>query len=122
MTRLAASARKGFSRRYLWSLSAMSGLALVWAAGLGQQPQPAPKGKDAPRPDVLTSRPLPKAPAVKAIQVGDVIATQAGQRRLVALPGGVLLYVNEKTEVKLETAQQLVLTAGEIFVETAPGL
>src|SRR5205823_3424618 len=51
---------------------------------------------------------------------GDEVRTESGQRRVVALAGGDILYVNENTQVKLEAAGQLVLAAGEVYVAQAP--
>jgi thioredoxin-like negative regulator of GroEL len=66
----------------------------------------------------LTSRRQPPTPPEKAVEVGTEVRTEAGQRRRLVLPDGSILYVNEKSTVKLAAKQKLVLTTGEIFVET----
>jgi ferric-dicitrate binding protein FerR (iron transport regulator) len=68
----------------------------------------------------LTSQQPPPAPPAKAVEVGTEIRTEAGQRRRLLLPDGSVLYVNEKSSVKLMAKRRLALTSGEIFVET-PG-
>ena len=72
--------------------------------------------------DYLTSRARPAAPAVTPLAVGDVLRTGPGQRRRVALPGGSVLFVDQNSEVQLETANRLRQRAGEIFVEVGPRL
>src|SRR5262245_13364436 len=69
--------------------------------------------------DRLTTRPRPPAPAVKALRVGEEIETRAGQRRLVRLPDGSVLYVNAGTRATLEAARRLKLAAGEVYLEAA---
>src|SRR5437660_8065430 len=72
-------------------------------------------------PERLTSRPRPAAAAVAALAVGDELRTEAGQRRRVRLPDGSVLYANHDTTLKLNAARRVTLTAGEAFVEVAPG-
>src|SRR5438309_9437161 len=69
----------------------------------------------------LTSRPRPAAAPVTALAVGEELRTEAGQRRRVRLPDGSILYVNHDTTLKLNAPRRLALTAGELFVEVAPG-
>ncbi len=73
-----------------------------------------------PRADYLAPRPRPEAPAVKTLAVGQSLRTASGERRRVALPDGSVLYLNQKTEVKLEAERRLTLSAGEVFLEVAP--
>ncbi len=72
-------------------------------------------------PDRLTSRARPAAPKVRPVALRTEIATGAGQRHRVVLPGGAVLYVNQNTTVKLDAARRVRLQTGEILVETAPG-
>jgi hypothetical protein len=71
--------------------------------------------------DRLTSRRQLPPSAEKAVEVGTEIRTAAGQRQRLLLPDGSVLYVNEKTTVKLAARQRLTLTSGEVFIEAADG-
>jgi ferric-dicitrate binding protein FerR (iron transport regulator) len=71
-------------------------------------------------PEGLTARSRPPAPAPQPLTVGELLHTQAGQRRRVALPDGSVLYVNENSAVKLDAERRLTLSSGEVFVEVAP--
>jgi hypothetical protein len=72
------------------------------------------------RPDRLTPRRRPAAPAAEALAVGQTIETGPKERRRVTLPDGSALYLNSKTTVKLEDERLVSLAAGEVFVEVAP--
>jgi tetratricopeptide (TPR) repeat protein len=80
----------------------------------------APQVHEEPPPDRLTPRPRPDAPAVAQLAVGQSLRTAAGERRRVGLPDGSIVYLNQKTEVKLDAERRLTLAAGEVFVEVAP--
>jgi ferric-dicitrate binding protein FerR (iron transport regulator) len=69
--------------------------------------------------DFMTPRPRPQAEAV-ALKVGESVRTEAGQRKRLTLADGSILYVNEKTTVKLTGDRRLTLDKGEVFVEVAP--
>src|SRR5262245_10396125 len=60
----------------------------------------APAASEATPAERLTSRPCPDAAPVKTEKVGLEIKTDAGQRRRVVLECGVVLYVNQNTQVK----------------------
>ncbi len=49
-----------------------------------------------------------------------MIVTHSGERRRVTLPDDSVLYVNERTELKLASPRQVDLTHGEVFLEVAP--
>jgi hypothetical protein len=72
-------------------------------------------------PDRLVSRPLVVGPAEKALAVGALVETGPGQRRRLRLPGGALVFLHERSRLRLSAADRLTLAAGEAFVETAPG-
>ena len=90
------------SPRWHWlaGLWACGGLLIVlaavdWSDVWGQQQPPAPIAaaggpEPAPKLEVLTSRPLPQKPALQQIKVGQEVKTEAGQRQLLALPGGAV--------------------------------
>jgi len=67
----------------------------------------------------LTSRRQPSAPPEKGVEVGTEVRTAAGQRQRLVLPDGSVLYVNEKTSLKLAAKQRLTLTTGEVFIEAS---
>lgn len=67
-----------------------------------------------------TPKARPPAPVVARVVVGEMIVTQVGQRRLVQLPDGSTLYVNQSTTVKLSADRLLTLEEGEVFVEVSP--
>jgi ferric-dicitrate binding protein FerR (iron transport regulator) len=54
---------------------------------------------------------------VPRLEVGQPVQTAAGQRRVLALPDGSMLFVNERTTARLSDSRHLALTAGEVFVE-----
>jgi hypothetical protein len=68
----------------------------------------------------LTPRPRPEAPQVAKLAVGNTLRTKPGERRRVGLPDGSVLYLNQRTEVKLDADRHVTLSAGEVFVEVAP--
>jgi hypothetical protein len=68
----------------------------------------------------LTSRQRAPAPKVESVAVGDEVHTEAGQRRRVVLPDGSVLYVNQKTTIKVDAPRRLTLTGGEVFTRTTP--
>jgi tetratricopeptide (TPR) repeat protein len=79
--------------------------------------QPTARADEAPDRLTSKSRPVPAVAATAA--VGDVIETKAGQRRRLALPDGAVLFVNEDTLVRLEEARRLMLSRGQVYVESA---
>ena len=70
----------------------------------------------------LTARPRPEASgeAPKPATIGETLKTAAGQRRRATLGDGSVLYLNENTEVKVETQRRVALLSGELYVEVAP--
>ena len=72
-------------------------------------------------PERLTCRPKPPAPNVQRMAVGAEVRTGNSQRRRAVLPDGSALFLNEQTTLKLTAARRLKLSAGEVFVEAAPG-
>ncbi len=64
--------------------------------------------------------PRPDATPAKALEVGDVIQTAAGERRRATLPDGSVLYVNQNTKVRLAEDRKVQLDMGEVFVEVSP--
>jgi ferric-dicitrate binding protein FerR (iron transport regulator) len=68
----------------------------------------------------LTPRPREKAPDAKTLALGGSVRTKAGERSRVVLPDGSVLYLNQKTKVKLDSDRHVTLSAGEVFVEVAP--
>jgi hypothetical protein len=91
------------------TLAALAGLSLAVAPRAGQAV-----------PEVLTSRPRPKAPAVEALAVGKAVRTGATQRRRLRLPDGSALFVNRDTRLTLAARDRIDLTRGEVFIEVAP--
>jgi hypothetical protein len=109
---------------YRLSVRRLAGVALFTAALLGfaslsSSRPPARAGE--PEAGILTSRPRAAEKPVKPLPTGAEVRTAAGQRRRVALGGGSILYVNEKTRVKRGGDRQLSLAAGEIFVDASAG-
>src|SRR5438094_300134 len=91
-----------------WDLfKALAVVSAVFSLALLHQRGNTSAGADT-GPERLTSRARPAAPPVKAAAVGDVIRTEQGQRRRVALPGGSVLFVDQNSEVRLEAANQLL--------------
>ncbi len=87
------------------------------------QPTAPPRGEGAMRSHlaaVLTPRERPAAPAVAKLAVGESLRTAGGERKRVALPDGSVLYLNQKTEVKLDAERRVTLSSGNVFVEVAP--
>jgi hypothetical protein len=115
ITNRLASRCRPCNRRPAWLLAA---LAVLF--GLSLLPQRDRAAGAEALPDHLTSRPRPTAPAVKPATLGTEVQTRAGQRRRLMLPGGPVLYVNEKTTVQLDAARRVVLSAGEVFVASPP--
>ena len=66
----------------------------------------------------LTSRAIKPAEPVEPITVGAEIDTREIRRR-VALPDGSTLFVDRDSKVKIENPRQIVLLAGQLYVETA---
>jgi tetratricopeptide (TPR) repeat protein len=69
----------------------------------------------------LTSRPRPAAAEVKPAAVGDEVRTDATQRRRLPLADGSVVYVNSHSQVKVTGERRLRVSAGQVFVEVAPG-
>jgi ferric-dicitrate binding protein FerR (iron transport regulator)/tetratricopeptide (TPR) repeat protein len=90
---------------------AMHGMA-AWAQA-AQKPQPP----DEPR---LMPRPLPAAPLVETVPLGNTVQTAPGERRRVALADGSVISLNGNTSVQVAGERQLKLAKGEVFVEVAP--
>ncbi|MBI3407439.1 MAG: FecR domain-containing protein [Planctomycetes bacterium] len=91
------------------------GLALL-ATLILQIPQKQGAWADDPT-DRLTSKPSVAAPAPTVLKVGADIATEIGQRRRIALEGGVAAYVNETSRLRFAAKDELALDQGEIYVE-----
>jgi ferric-dicitrate binding protein FerR (iron transport regulator) len=94
------------------------------AVANGPEKLGTPQVEDVPhlaqRPDHLTPRPRPETPQGKPLAVGEIARTASGERRRVPLPDGSILYLNQKTEVKLDADRHVTLSTGEVFVEVAP--
>ncbi|HUT61467.1 MAG TPA: VIT domain-containing protein, partial [Phycisphaerae bacterium] len=60
-----------------------------------------------------------EAGPIKPAAVGEVIRTQADQRRRVLLADGSVLYVNENTVARIDGRSAVSLDSGELFVEVA---
>jgi tetratricopeptide (TPR) repeat protein len=69
--------------------------------------------------DRLTSRPRPPALPAESLTVGKSMRTGMGERRRVVLPGGSVLFVDQNSEARLESAGRLQLLTGELFLEAA---
>ena len=69
----------------------------------------------------LTSRPRSAAADVKPAAVGDEVRTDATQRRRLPLADGSVVYVNSHSQVKVTGERRLRVSAGQVFVEVAPG-
>jgi anti-sigma factor RsiW len=123
-----------FSRsRFWWTIGAaamIGGVAFILAQTFqgGPRPQTAPNNpgvaKVTPEPDlsgsaVLTPRVRTEV-AATPVAVGEEVRTEAGQRKRLSLPDGSILYVNEKTTVKLTADRRLKLDRGDIYVEVSP--
>jgi hypothetical protein len=57
----------------------------------------------------LTARPRDAAPQPNRVALGDVVETQAGQRRRLMLPDGSVLYMNQSTKVHISGDRRLAL-------------
>ncbi len=68
----------------------------------------------------LTAKPLPDAPPVVRVAVGDEIMTGDLERRRVTLPDGSVLFVNSDSQVKIATERRVEVVRGEVFVEVVP--
>jgi hypothetical protein len=66
----------------------------------------------------LTSRAVKAPEPVKSVAVGTAIDTQTERQRLL-LPDGSVLFLDYQSEVKVEGDRQIVLLAGQLYVETA---
>src|SRR4051812_31664732 len=71
--------------------------------------------------DRLVSRPRPAAPVEKSLSVGARLATGPGESRRLLLPDRSLLFVRERTTVRLPAENTLEVSAGEVFVELSLG-
>jgi len=70
--------------------------------------------------DGLNAKPRQVAKEAKPIAIGEEIATKAGERRRVTLPDGSVLYVNEKSTLRLVRERCVELAGGEVYAEVAP--
>ncbi|MBM80665.1 MAG: hypothetical protein CMJ78_08740 [Planctomycetaceae bacterium] len=66
----------------------------------------------------LVARQRPEV-EIAAIQVGDIIETSAREKRMLELPDGSILFVNEGSKVEVLESRRLKLHQGEIFVDVA---
>ncbi|MEQ9407352.1 MAG: VIT domain-containing protein [Fuerstiella sp.] len=69
----------------------------------------------------MTARAVPEV-SLSRVRIGDVIETNARERRRLQLPDGSVLYVNEGARVKVATDRRIELQHGEIYVEVVPQL
>ena len=120
-------------RRLAWVVSAAAALVLIALTAYALRPLPDAPGdlgpalagtsvaskELAPAPG-LTARPRPPGPAAQPVAIGADVVTRAGERRRVSLPDGSVLYVNQGTTAKVESARRIALASGEVFVEVAP--
>ncbi|OAI46640.1 hypothetical protein AYO44_11025 [Planctomycetaceae bacterium SCGC AG-212-F19] len=119
--------------RFWWTVGAaamVSGVAFILAQSFQgnrpKQPDPAGPGVVQTAPEhllpssaLVTARTRPEV-AATPVAVGEQVKTEAGQRKRLALPDGSILFVNEKTTVKLTADRRLKLDRGDIFIEVAP--
>jgi ferric-dicitrate binding protein FerR (iron transport regulator) len=120
-------AARRIPRRLAWAIGAAAAAAAilvpVFLANWKGQPervrQPGLEQLDLPL-SGLTPRPLPTAPPITKVAVGDTVQTKAGERSRVILADGSVLYVNQNTTVRLEAERRLQLSEGNVFVEVAP--
>ena len=68
----------------------------------------------------LTARERSPSPPTVRIAAGSTIITAARERRRVTLPDGSVLYVNERSQVRIESPRRVRLLSGEVFVEVVP--
>lgn len=108
---VAAAAAAIFLAIYAWQLRSTSGNLSNRSPHADEFAQPK---------EILTPQPRTSAKTPETLGVGRAFRTEAGQRRRVALPDGSILYINQKTEVKLDANRRLTLRSGEVFVEVAP--
>ncbi len=72
-------------------------------------------------PGLLTPRPRPVAARTpEPLKVGEELKTKAGQRRRVVLPDSSVLFVNQKTSLKVDGERSVSLDAGCVYLEVAP--
>ena len=71
-------------------------------------------------PEYLTASPRLPAFLSFPLSVGETVQTGPRERYRFTLPDGSVLYLNQKTTVKLEAQRRLKLVAGEVYVEVAP--
>ncbi len=67
--------------------------------------------------DRLSSQVTEKAPPPAKLGVGQEFVTQAGQKRKLLLNEDVALLVNQSTSGKHPAKNEIILTAGEVYVE-----
>ncbi len=128
-------------RAPLWAAAAavLIGLGMLLSNALWERPEAGPRqarpmrwpgvrpgGRRLPAAAVaglggggLRARPRPPAAPASPVAVGAAIETKARRRRI-ALPDGSVVYVNERTRLKVEGLRRLRLSAGEVYVEVAP--
>lgn len=68
-----------------------------------------------PRKRLAGSRP-------EQVVIGDSITTTRGERRRVELPDKSVLYLNEKTSVKVDADRRILVETGEVFIEVSPAV
>src|SRR5438105_8587158 len=71
-------------------------------------------------PDGLTARSRPSLPTPERLAAGAALQTRDGERRRVLLPDGTVLYVNQKTSLKVDAERRITLSSGEVYAEVAP--
>jgi ferric-dicitrate binding protein FerR (iron transport regulator) len=128
----APAPRRPGARRWARAAAVLGAVAAVAAAALlvqwrWQPPAPPPvnpptDGPNSPpaHPDTLVARPRPEAPPTAKLAVGESVETRAGERRRFSLPDGSVLYLDEKTAVRLDSDRHATVAVGRVFVEVAP--
>jgi tetratricopeptide (TPR) repeat protein len=79
-----------------------------------------PDGNQPSAPAWLVAGPISKTSAPKPVRVGDTVRTAARQRQRVTLPDGSAMYVNENTEVVVESERRVQVASGTVFIEVVP--
>ncbi len=83
-------------------------------------PSPSPSVWDSRVGSFLTPQARKATAAPEEVKPGGTIKTAAGQRRRVALDDGSILYVNQKSELRVDGPREVTLAAGEAFIEVSP--
>ena len=90
-------------------LSLLCGLSLAPRARTAAPPRSSP--------DILSTRALPQPPSTPHAEVGDKLTTGANERQRFKLPDGSVLYLNERSNLRVVSADKIDLLSGEVFVE-----